>query len=96
MRESWDPLTTVYGILGLEGFGKIGVRAALAFGNEAGYNSVTSANGSNAWVDDGGVRNQHWLRLAEGVTNSSVAWLLNQLLTADPLQEMCFGGMKEQ
>lgn len=96
IRESWDPLTTLYGILGLEGFAKIGVKTPLAFANEFGYNSITSSNASNAWVNDTSVTNQHWLKLADGVTNSSVAWLLNQFYTADPLQQTCFGGMAQQ
>jgi len=50
-----------------------------------------SANGSNAWVNDTSVSNQHWLKLADGVTNSSVAWLLDQFFAHQPLQESCFG-----
>jgi hypothetical protein len=92
IRESWDPITTLYGILGIEGFSKLGVKAPFAFANSFGYNSITNpANASNAWVNASSVTNQHWLRLADGVTNSSVAWLLDQFYTHDPLQQTCFG-----
>ena len=91
IRESWDPLTTLYGILGLDGFEKLGIKPPLVFANENGYNTITSANGSNAWVNDSSVTNQHYLRLADGVSNSSVAWLLDQFYVHDPIDERCFG-----
>lgn len=91
VRESWDPLTTLYGILGMTGFEKLGVKAPLEFGNTNGHNSITSSNGSNAWINDSSVANQHYLRLAEGVSNSSVAWLLDQFYVHDPIDERCFG-----
>ena len=89
-RESWDPITTLYGILGLDGFRKLGVKPPLAFANQYGYNSVISSNASNAWVNETSVTNQHWLRLADGVTNSSMAWLLDQFFVHDPLLSSCF------
>lgn len=91
VRESWDPLTTLYGILGLDGFEGMGMKAPLIFANEDGYNSITSSNGSNAWVNDSSVTSQHYLRLADGVSNSSVAWMLDQLYVHDPIDERCFG-----
>jgi hypothetical protein len=91
IRESWDPLTVLYGILGLDGFSKIGITPPLAYANEFGYNSITSNNASNAWVNDTSVTNQHWLRLADAVSNSSVAWLLDQFFTHDPVVKSCFG-----
>jgi hypothetical protein len=91
LRPSWDPITTLYGILGLDGFEKLGLSRMLAFANRDGYNSLTSANASNAWVNDTSVTNQHWLKLADGVTNSSMSWLLNQFFTHDPVQQSCFG-----
>lgn len=84
VRQSWDPLTTLYGVLGLDGFERVGLSRPLAFANQYGYNSITSSKGSNAWVNDTSVTTQHWLRLSDGVTNSSVASLLNQLYTHDP------------
>lgn len=91
VRESWDPLTTLYGVLGLDGFERMGFKAPLVFANGDGYNTITSANGSNAWVNDSSVTNRHYLRLAEGVSNSSVAWLLDQFYAHDPIDGRCFG-----
>ncbi|KAJ6157742.1 hypothetical protein N7470_005334 [Penicillium chermesinum] len=91
IRPSWDPITTLYGILGIDGFSKIGMKNSLAYANEGGYNSITSKNGSNAWVNDTSVTNQHYLKLADGVTNSSMAWLLDQFFTHDPAQLTCIG-----
>lgn len=95
MREAWDPITTLYGILGLDGFSKLGMKPMLAFANEYGYNRLTSRNGSNAWVNDTSVTNQHWLKLANGVTNSSMAWLLDQFLVHNPVERRCFGFLSE-
>ncbi|KAK0711710.1 inosine/uridine-preferring nucleoside hydrolase [Lasiosphaeris hirsuta] len=53
-RPSWDLLTVLYAMHGL---GDV-----FEYGNPGGYNRV-AANGSNVWVDDDSVRNQHWLRL---------------------------------
>lgn len=83
IRESWDPITTLYGILGLDWISKLKIRPMLAYANKFGYNSINAANGSNAWVNDTGVTNQHWLRLADGVTNSSLARLLDDIITRD-------------
>ena len=91
IRESWDPLTTLYGIFGLDGFSKLGIRPPLMYANQYGYNSITSSNASNAWVHDTSVTNQHWLKLADGVSNSSVAWLLDQFFVHDPIMKSCFG-----
>lgn len=91
VRPSWDPITTLYGILGIEGFEKIGVRQMLEFANKDGYNSLVSANASNSWVNDTSVTNQHWLKLADGVTNSSMSWLLNQFFAHDPVKQSCLG-----
>lgn len=95
IRMSWDPITTLYGILGLDGFSKLGFRPMLAYANKDGYNSITSSNGSNAWVNDTSVTNQHWLKLADGVTNSSMAWLLDQFFIHEPSQKSCFGYLSE-
>lgn len=90
-RESWDPITVVYGILGLEGFARLGLKAPFAYANEFGYNSITAKNASNAWVNDSSVTNQHWLRLADGVSNASVSWILNQFYSRDPMVQGCLG-----
>ncbi|KAK0637405.1 inosine/uridine-preferring nucleoside hydrolase [Bombardia bombarda] len=53
-RPSWDPLTVLYA---MEGLGDL-----FEYGNDIGYNYVT-ANGSNEWINNSDVRNQHWLKL---------------------------------
>ncbi|KAJ9640555.1 hypothetical protein H2204_003183 [Knufia peltigerae] len=88
-RETWDPITVLYGILGLENFTKLGVWPMLAYANEYGYNTITANNGSNAWVNDTTVRNQHWLKLADGVTNTSMAWLIDNFLIHPPGLSRC-------
>lgn len=90
IRQSWDPITTLYGIVGLEWLSKLRLRPMLAYANAFGYNSFNAANGSNAWVNDTGVTNQHWLRLADGVTNYTMARLLDEIMTRDPSAGCCF------
>ncbi|KAF2108293.1 inosine/uridine-preferring nucleoside hydrolase [Lophiotrema nucula] len=67
-RFSWDPLTTHYACQGLGNW--------FEYGNEGGYNYVFP-NGSNTWVQDGNVTNQHYLRLKVG--NETVARELDEL-----------------
>ena len=67
-RESWDPLTVAYACLGLGNW--------FQYGNSAGYNHVYP-NGSNTWVEDDGVANQHYLRLK--MDNGTVAKELDGL-----------------
>ncbi|EXJ91467.1 hypothetical protein A1O3_00015 [Capronia epimyces CBS 606.96] len=88
-RETWDPITVLYGILGLDKFAKIGLRPFLAYANDYGYNSITATNGSNAWVNDTSVTNQHWLKLDDRVTNSSMAWLIDNFLVHPPGMSTC-------
>ncbi|KAL7624640.1 hypothetical protein AAE478_006209 [Parahypoxylon ruwenzoriense] len=83
VRESWDPVTTLYGILGLEGSRELGIGKLFSYANEIGYNEM-SEDGSNMWVNDSHISNQHWLRLADGVTNTSIARLLDQFFAHDP------------
>lgn len=87
-RPSWDPLTTLYGILGLDGFQQLGYKNPLVFANDFGYNSVLE-NGTNIWVNNSNVRNQHWLKLADGISNYSVSFMLDQFLVHDPLTSRC-------
>lgn len=68
-RFSWDPLTVLYAI---DGLGEL-----FEFGNDAGYNFVYP-NGSNAWVEDAGVKNQHWLKLK--VDNATAARSLDDIM----------------
>ena len=84
-RESWDPLTVLYGVLGLEsGF--------FEYANVAGRNWVNASDGTNKWMydtDGENNNNQHWLKLVDGVTNTSVAWALTQFFAHDPESEVC-------
>lgn len=96
-RESWDPITVLYGILGLNGFASLGMRAPFEYANENGYNRIIAGNGTNAWINDSSVSNQHWLKLANGVTEGSVARMLTQLYAHDPLDQTCFeNGFSQQ
>jgi inosine-uridine nucleoside N-ribohydrolase len=67
-RFSWDPLTVLYAI---DGLGEL-----FEFGNDGGYNFVYP-NGSNVWVEDEKVRNQHWLKLK--VDNVTAAGYLDDM-----------------
>ncbi|KAI1372640.1 nucleoside hydrolase [Hypoxylon crocopeplum] len=87
-RESWDPVTTLYGILGLDGSRELGIGKLFEYSNEIGYNEIL-ADGSNTWVNASDVSNQHWLRLADGVTNTSIAGLLTQFFAHDPSDKSC-------
>ncbi len=90
VRESWDPITMLYGVLGLDGFAKLGIEAPFTFANDFGYNKIVDrVDASNAWANNSSVTNQHWLRLADGVSNASVAWLLDRIYVHDPLTPDC-------
>lgn len=93
LRESWDPITTLYGILGLKGFSlnsplNGGEDSTLfEFGNVGGggYNKIVESNGTNLWIDDDGQQhNQRWLKLAEGVSNGTLAEILDGFYTHGP------------
>ncbi|CAI4212066.1 unnamed protein product [Parascedosporium putredinis] len=87
-RESWDPVTTLYGILGLHGVPEGDPGPLFDYANDVGYNRMLET-GSNEWVHDSAVRNQHWLKLADGITNETVAAWLDRLLAHDPVGERC-------
>ncbi|KAI0847062.1 nucleoside hydrolase [Daldinia vernicosa] len=89
IRESWDPVTTLYGILGLDGSPELGIGKLFEYANEKGHNQVL-ADGSNMWVNNSGVSNQHWLKLADGVTNGTVAELLTRFFAHSPSEKSCF------
>ncbi|KAI1106225.1 nucleoside hydrolase [Jackrogersella minutella] len=88
IRESWDPVTMLYGIVGLEGAPELGIEKLFAYANDIGYNEVL-VNGSNYWVNDSSVTNQHWLKLADGVTKTTVAGLLIEFFAHDPSDRNC-------
>lgn len=90
LRESWDPITTLYGILGLNGGGVNplnGGEDLFEYGNlgGGGYNKIVESNGTNLWIDDDGQQhNQRWLKLAEGVSNVTLAEILDGFYTHGP------------
>lgn len=88
-RETWDPITVLYGIVGLDGFSRLGTQPLLKYANKHGYNSIIASNGSNAWVNDTNVNNQHWLELANGVMNTSIAQVINNFLFHPPGISKC-------
>lgn len=67
-RSSWDPLTMLYAMRGLDD--------VFEFANEFGYNLV-HANGSNTWVSNESRTDQHWLKLA--VSREEAEELLDRL-----------------
>lgn len=67
-RSSWDPLAVLYAAQGL---GSI-----FELGNEHGYNKILE-NGTNQWVWDKAVTNQHFLRLK--VSNETAAEEVDRL-----------------
>ncbi|KAI1656900.1 nucleoside hydrolase [Daldinia decipiens] len=87
-RESWDPVTTLYGILGLDGSPELGIGKLFEYANENGHNEV-SADGTNIWVNNSSISNQHWLKLANGVTNGTVAGLLTRFFARSPSDKSC-------
>ena len=72
---SWDGVTMLYVVIGLGNTFK--------FGNHYGYNRVRQ-DGSNSWVLDSKVTNQKWIELAGGVSNESVAAILDDLYSTLP------------
>lgn len=81
-RASYDPVTVYYGVLGL---GEV-----FEYANENGYNEV-SADGGNEWVADEAIKNQHWLRLKDGVSDEEVGEVLDQLYAHNGMAGCCFG-----
>lgn len=93
--RSYDPVTVLYGVLGLGGehFPDCGLYPYyFAYGNEDGYNSITGKNGTNAWIDDRSVTNQHWLKLREPRLANLLDEDLTMLFAWSPEQgDCCFG-----
>lgn len=91
--RSYDPLTVLYGIMDL------GVEDTLyphyfVYGNKDGYNTINGDDGTNAWVDDCSVTNQHWLKLRYPLSRESLGEDLTRLYAWSPEQgECCFGGV---
>jgi len=72
---SWDQVTILYAVIGLG--------QTFRFGNHYGYNRVYR-DGSNSWVLDPKVENQKWIELADGVSNATVAVILDELYSVAP------------
>ena len=85
-RASYDPVTVLYGVVGL---GDV-----YEFGKEGGFTGV-GADGRNAWVEDERVANQHQLRLKDMVSYKDVGEMLDQLYAYDGLGGCCFGERDE-
>ncbi|KAK6439483.1 hypothetical protein LTR95_004316 [Oleoguttula sp. CCFEE 5521] len=82
--KSYDPVTVLYGFLGVDGWAELGLPPMLEYANADGYNSVDAVDGINTWIEDASVRNQHWLRLRPDITVSDVEEVLNRLLVQSP------------
>nr|OQO17858.1 hypothetical protein B0A51_13780 [Rachicladosporium sp. CCFEE 5018] len=82
--KSYDPVTVLYGFLGLGGRAELGIAPMFEYANADGYNSVNTVDGINTWVEDASVRNQHWLRLRPDVTVPDIEEVLNRLLVQSP------------
>ena len=61
----------------------VGLGDTFKFGNHYGYNRVHQ-DGSNSWVLDPKITNQKWIELVDGVSNTSVAAILDDLYSALP------------
>lgn len=85
INKSYDPVTVLYGILGLYGSEAFGLASPFAYANEYGYNTLASDSGENVWVDDKSVTNQHWLRLRAGSSPEDIGNFLDQLYACDAL-----------
>jgi hypothetical protein len=85
-RKSWDPTTMLYAVLGLKGSSALGLRQLFEYTNDRGHNKVLP-DGSNEWITENKTQNQHILQLADGVSNSSIGWLLDQLYIRNPIQK---------
>lgn len=79
-RASYDPVTVLYGALGL---GEV-----FEFGNLGGWNEVGD-DGRNWWVEDGVERGRRWLKLKEGVSEAYVGEMLERLYVGDALEQGC-------
>jgi hypothetical protein len=90
-QKSWDPLTTLYGVFGLNNYGHFGLPALFEYANQDGYNRIVGSNGSNEWMNETSVTNQHWLKLANGLSNETVADLLDRLYVESPSGHTCLG-----
>lgn len=83
-RPSWDPLTVLYSMVGLGDL--------FEYGNDYGYNHIFP-NGSNTWIYDQSITDQHFLKLK--VDNATAAARLDLLLLHGVQKPVNYGNKTE-
>lgn len=79
-RASYDPVTVLYGALGLGDM--------FEYANVGGFNDIAE-DGRNEWVEDGVERDRRWLKLKAGVEEVYVGEMLEHLYVGDALGQDC-------
>jgi hypothetical protein len=79
-RASYDPVTVLYGALGL---GEL-----FEFADVTGFNEIAD-DGRNLWVEDGIERGRRWLRLKDGVDETYVGEMLGHMYVGEALEVGC-------
>jgi hypothetical protein len=79
-RASYDPVTVLYGALGL---GEL-----FDVANVGGFNEIAD-DGRNSWVEDGVDRRRRWLRLKDGVEEKYIGEMLEHLYVGETLDVGC-------
>lgn len=79
-RASYDPVTVLYGALGL---GEL-----FEFAGIGGYNEIAD-DGRNSWVEEGVERAQRWLTLKDGVKEAYVGEMLEHLYVGEASEVGC-------
>ena len=78
---SYDPVTVLYGALGLGDM--------FEFAKVVGYNEIAE-DGRNQWVEDGVERGRRWLKFKAGVDETYVGEMLEHLYVGHALEQRCF------
>lgn len=91
-RASYDPVTVLYGALGL---GNV-----FEFAAAEGFNEIAD-DGRNLWVEDGVERGRRWLKLKDGVDETFVSEMLERLYVGEASEVGCSfatndGGLRVQ
>jgi len=91
-RASYDPVTVLYGALGL---GEL-----FEFADVKGFNEIAE-DGRNSWVDDGVERGRRWLKLKDVVDETYVGEMLERLYVGEASEVGCSfaasnGGLRVQ
>jgi hypothetical protein len=77
---SYDPVTVLYGALGL---GEV-----FEFADLRGFNEIAD-DGRNSWIEDGVERGRRWLKLKDGVDETHVGTMLEHLYVGEALEVGC-------